>query len=96
MATGKSHGICNEMQGILSKHSSVCLCPPPHRMVPLWRNMHNFTLFYKKLIEVIQNVIFAWGDLTRSIISIGTNIEKKRLLNVLLRFALIKTVKPYK
>lgn len=26
MATGKSHGICNEMQGILSKHSYVCLC----------------------------------------------------------------------
>lgn len=59
--------------------------------------MHNFTLFYKKLIEGIQNVIFAWGNFTRSVIRIGTNIGKKdETLNVLLGFTSIKTMEPYK
>lgn len=66
-------------------------------MVPLRRNMHNFTLFYKKLIEGIKNVISAWGNFTRSVIRIGTNIGKKdETLNVLLGFTSIKTMEPYK
>lgn len=65
-------------------------------MVPLWWNTHNFTLFYKNLIEVIQNAIFAWSSLTRSIIEL---ILKKTLdiecfFGVF--FASVKTLKPYK
>lgn len=78
MATGKSHGICNEMHGILSKHSSVRLCVLLCTEWFLCGGTCTIPLFfYKKLIEVTQNVIFAWGNLTRSIIRIGTNIEKK-------------------
>lgn len=55
-----------------------------------------YCLFCKKLTEVIQSIIFAWEDLTRSIIRIGRNTgEKHQILNVLLGFASVKTMKPH-
>lgn len=82
MATGKSHCICNEMQGILSKHSSASFCDLLRRewflcggtCADLW---HSHCLFCKKLTEVIQSVIFAWGSLTRCIIKIEEILQIK-------------------
>lgn len=80
MATGKSHGICNEMQGILSKHSYDCpgvltmfLCQGTCIETP---GSRQYCPFCKKLVQVIQNFIFAWDNLIGSVIRTERNTGK--------------------
>lgn len=71
MATGKSHGICNEMQGISSKGH------PCARVASSAQNgsfveeraqecgtVQISLPILKNLIEAIQYDIFVWGDLS--------------------------------